>query len=329
MPTSTLYNEIDAYCCAWLSNLMDAGLIPAGDIDDRSIEVLTPDDIRKYTTIHFFAGLGGWAYSGRLAGWPDERPWWTGSCPCQPFSVAGQGRGTDDPRHLWPHFMRLIRTGRPPVVMGEQVAAKAGYDWFDGVATDLEAEDYACQAVDIPACSVNAPHQRNRQYWVAHTTDTRLSDWRGASLAIDGAFAEPERLCGLSGGLQSSGLVNTHDQRLQGRTLSAECTDQFPIGSAGMDGWVGNSNFISACEEWEQRGGQFGGPGSDTTGDSGFWANWHLIGPDRDGKYRRIKPGIRLLAHGIPARVPKLRAFGNAIVPHLAAEVIRAYMDIA
>jgi DNA (cytosine-5)-methyltransferase 1 len=61
---------------------------------------------------------------------------------------------------------------------------------------------------------------------------------------------------------------------------------------------------------------------------SGAWDEWILVGPDPKGKYRRLKPGIRLLAHGIPARIPKLRAFGNSIVPWLAAEVIRAWMDV-
>src|SRR5690606_21100107 len=99
-----------------------------------------------------------------------------------------KGLGTDDPRHLWPDFHRLIRAYRPPVVMGEQVAGKAGYGWFDGVRSDLEGEGYSARAVDFPACSVDAPHQRNRLYWVA--VDVADSSSQGLAL---GSIAEVER----------------------------------------------------------------------------------------------------------------------------------------
>jgi DNA (cytosine-5)-methyltransferase 1 len=161
------YNENAPHAVAALKQLMLEGVIAPGVIDDRAIEEVQPDDLRGFTQAHFFAGVGAWSVAARHAGWDDERPLWTGSCPCQPFSVAGQGRGTDDPRHLWPHLFRLVRAVRPPVLVGEQVAGRAGFGWFDGVSADLEFEDYACRAVDIPACSVNSPQRRNRLYWVA------------------------------------------------------------------------------------------------------------------------------------------------------------------
>ena len=71
---SVYYNEIDPYCAQWLQNLMDAGAIPRGDIDTRSIEDVTPNDVRGYTQCHFFAGIAGWAYALDLAGWPRDRP---------------------------------------------------------------------------------------------------------------------------------------------------------------------------------------------------------------------------------------------------------------
>src|SRR5262245_114393 len=88
------YNEIDPYCCAWLSNLMDAGLIAGGKIDDRSIEFVSPDDVRGYERCHFFAGIGGWDYALSLSGYAGFV--WTGSCPCQPFSAAGKGKASGD-----------------------------------------------------------------------------------------------------------------------------------------------------------------------------------------------------------------------------------------
>jgi len=170
MATKAYYNEIDPYAAQWLRNLMAAGHIPTGDVDERSITDVQPMDLEGYMQCHFFAGIAGWSYALQLAGWPDDRPVWTGSCPCQPFSVAGLQKGRDDDRLLWPHFFRLIRECRPEIVMGEQVAGKAGYAWFDEVRSDLESEDYACNGVDIPACAVNAPHLRQRLYWVASDT---------------------------------------------------------------------------------------------------------------------------------------------------------------
>ncbi|KKI49024.1 methyltransferase [Obesumbacterium proteus] len=166
------YNEIDPYAAQWLRNLIAAGHIAAGDVDERSIEDVTPDDLRNYTQCHFFAGIGVWSYALRRAGWSDDKPVWTGSCPCQPFSAAGQGGGFDDERHLWPHFHYLIEQCRPPVVFGEQVASKDGLAWLDLVQADLEGANYAATAVDICAAGVGAPHIRQRLYWVANSDNS-------------------------------------------------------------------------------------------------------------------------------------------------------------
>nr|WP_295986492.1 DNA cytosine methyltransferase [uncultured Variovorax sp.] len=130
-----------------------------------------------YAQRHFFAGVGGWGVACRLAGWPDDREIWTVSCPCQPFSVAGKGAGTADERHLWPHFFRLARACRPAAIVGEQVAAAIGKDWFDGVRADLESIAYACRGVVVPACAVNAPHRRDRLFFVG--ADRLLADASG------------------------------------------------------------------------------------------------------------------------------------------------------
>ena len=117
------YNEFDPKAAAWLRELIAQGHIAPGDVDERSIEDVTPNDLRGYTQCHFFAGIGGWAYALDLAGWPRDKPVWTGSCPCQPFSSAGKGSGFDDQRHLWPAWFHLINQCRPSIIIGEQVAS--------------------------------------------------------------------------------------------------------------------------------------------------------------------------------------------------------------
>jgi DNA (cytosine-5)-methyltransferase 1 len=160
------YNDNDPKACSWLRELIKAGLIADGEVDERSILDVRPGDLDGFTQCHFFAGIGGWSYALRLAGWPDDRAVWTGSCPCQPFSVAGKRRGERDERHLWPEFRRLIAECRPTVVFGEQVESTDGRLWLDGVQTDLEACGYAVGTSALPAAAVGAPQPRLRLFWV-------------------------------------------------------------------------------------------------------------------------------------------------------------------
>ena len=156
------YNEFDGFAAEWLRNLVAAGQIAPGDVDERDIREVSADDLDGYQQCHFFAGIGGWSYALRLAGWPDDRPVWTGSCPCQPLSGAGRRQGPADARHLWPAFHRLIAERGPAVVFGEQVAGRLGREWLAAVRADLEHLGYAVGAADLPAASVGAPHIRQR-----------------------------------------------------------------------------------------------------------------------------------------------------------------------
>lgn len=87
------YSDNDVFCAAMLQNLVDAKLLPYGHVDCRSILDVTPADLRGYTSCHFFAGIGGWPLALRIAGWPEERPVWTASCPCQPWSRGRLNHG--------------------------------------------------------------------------------------------------------------------------------------------------------------------------------------------------------------------------------------------
>jgi DNA (cytosine-5)-methyltransferase 1 len=188
---ATYYNEIEPFCCEWIRELIKDRLIPDGDVDERSIVQVAPEDLKGYTQCHFFCGISGWPYALRTAGFPEDRKVWTGSPPCQSFSVAGKRKGFKDERHLWPEFFRLIRECRPGLVFGEQVSAATGKvgsaitedsdepqkedgrAWIDLVQDDLEGIDYSLGKVVFPACGVGAPHLRQRLYWVADSNCKR------------------------------------------------------------------------------------------------------------------------------------------------------------
>ena len=181
----TYLNEWDSFPAQWLQNQF-----PDAVVDETSIVALnrSPDefgpypwgipvdhDLSQYEQVHFFAGIGGWPEALRLAAWPEGVPIWTGSCPCQPFSGAGEGRGFDDERDLWPDMFRQIQRYRPAFVVGEQVAN--GRDqlplrWLDRVFNDLEAEGYTCWACDLPAACAGAPIIRQRLFWGAVRRDS-------------------------------------------------------------------------------------------------------------------------------------------------------------
>ena len=177
------YSENDPFAAAWLRELIKENLIAPGEVDERSIEEVNPDDLRGFTQCHFFAGIGVWSYALRNAGWSDDSPVWTGSCPCQGFSASGQRGGFSDKRHLWPAWFRLIRECAPDTIFGEQVSSKDGLAWFDVVSADLEGEGYAVGAIDTCAAGVGAPHVRNRIYFVAHSEREQLRAGRSGSVA--------------------------------------------------------------------------------------------------------------------------------------------------
>jgi DNA (cytosine-5)-methyltransferase 1 len=205
------YNEIDPYAAQWLRNLIDAGHIAPGVVDTRDIRDVTPGDLHGFTQCHFFAGIGVWSHALRRAGWPDDRPVWTGSCPCQPFSVAGMGGGFDDERHLWPFFHYLIEKRSPPVVFGEQVASKDGLAWLDLVHADMEGAGYAFEAVDFCAAGVGAPHIRQRLWFVGvadadqRTGGQGRADFRGRTGRSDALAGS-----GSSSSSVSCGLVHAN-----------------------------------------------------------------------------------------------------------------------
>ncbi|WP_319406163.1 DNA cytosine methyltransferase [uncultured Desulfosarcina sp.] len=295
------YNDNEKFAANWLRELIKEGMIPNGEVDERSITDIEPADLDGFVQCHFFAGIGGWPYALRLAGWPDDRPVWTGSCPCQPFSVAGKGGGLDDERHLWPAFRWLIAQHRPSTVFGEQVASKDGRDWLSGVRTDLEAMGYAVGAADLCAAGIGAPHIRQRLFWMADSQQQGLE------------------------GCYQPGHMELHRGTEQIR----------PVGQGGASHWQHSILIPCADGKWRRVPGRV----ADTETTIRRFLRKEHIGrwhektgrPDgiiasRDAEnILEIEPLLFPLDDGIPNRVGALRGAGNAIVPQLAAEFIMAY----
>jgi DNA (cytosine-5)-methyltransferase 1 len=248
------YNEFDPFAAQWLRNLIAREMIAPGDVDERSIVDVQPGDLKGYTQCHFFAGIGGWSLALRMAGWADDKPAWTGSCPCQPLSSAGQRKGHADERHLWPAFHRLIAECHPATVFGEQVASADGREWLAGIRADLEDLGYACGAADLCAAGVGAPHIRQRLFWVGDTERHGL------------------RACG-------GGATNKPDQ----------------------------SGNRPVCQAWAR----------------------YIVREIGDGIRRRLEPGLEPLAPRDAGTYGRLRAYGNAIVPQVAAEFVAAVLECA
>lgn len=303
---TVFYNEWDKFAAQWIRNLAEAGELPRGTVDDRSITELRAADLVPYRQCHFFAGIGGWPLALRLAGVPEDRELWTASFPCQPFSQAGKRRGFEDERHLWPIGRELIAQRRPPAIFGEQVASNDGIAWFSRVRFDLEAIGYAVGSANLCAAGVFAPQIRQRLYWVAYS---------------NGKGQQRTRRGGARGGGESlrSGVAS--------RLASANCPGQHRV-----------------AEQDKLEEGRLGAPRwGDIDGFSGSpWASARPM-EGADGSWRLLEPGIVAVGYGIPRglgqdepglrglvksargnQAGRLRGYGNAICPILAAEFICA-----
>ncbi|MGM8688413.1 DNA cytosine methyltransferase [Enterobacter hormaechei subsp. steigerwaltii] len=342
------YNEIDPFAAQWLRNLIAGGHIAPGEVDERSIEDVTPDDLRGFTQCHFFAGIGVWSHSLRLAGWPDDKPVWTGSCPCQPFSAAGKGDGFADERHLWPHFFHLISERRPQHVFGEQVASGNANIWFDLVQADLEGMGYAFGLVPFTSASIGAPHIRERAYWVANASSEYESS-AGNETGITARFrsSSTDRLANTGG--ERLNRVDSLLQREESGRVTKSVLEAAGHSVTGGMGYADNSRLERHIRD-DSAAGREGAAGSVTAPGlhsrplevNGFWrdADWVFC---RDGQWRPVESGTfplvarfaKSLGHGKSSlramagrnRTGRLKGYGNAINAQAAVEFIRAYME--
>ena len=326
------YNEFDPATCGWLRELMKKGMIPEGDIDERSIDDVEPDDLRGYTQCHFFAGIGGWPLALQLAGAQDLECW-TGSCPCQPYSLAGKRRGTEDERDKWPEFGSLIAELRPQLVVGEQVASAVAHGWLDLVSSDLEKEGYAVGAVVMGAHSVGAPHVRQRLYWGGVLGDAVRYGRQPSPLAKGGGrrHGMAERPGEADALAHSNGVQHGQDAAgARGKVKGARGVRDAGAGDAAARGRetdvLGHRDDVRQFQEEgrnepQQRAGELA---SGEPSEAGFWDRCDRL-PCLDGRARPAEPGTLPLADGLPPRVELLlKGYGNAVVPQVAAEFVKA-----
>jgi DNA (cytosine-5)-methyltransferase 1 len=321
------YNEWEPYPAQWLRNLIKADLIAPGDVDERSIKDVKANDLKSYTQCHFFAGIGGWSYALRLAGWEDSRPVWTGSCPCQPFACSGKRKSSADERHLWPAFYTLIAECRPATIFGEQVGSKDGREWLAAVRCDLEETEYAVGGGRIPASALHAPHERQRLWFVANYIGARSqwSDKIGGRFSCEGEV-EKDRLATNS----SSGQQR---QEIEGRQ---SCNKEMATASS--------DTASLGCMETRSRQ-------SGTHNEKGSFTNSYETGREDGQMESRLRAsevsldrcpfleawqdwnggfgGFGRLDDGVSPRVAKsvVGGFGNAIVPQVAQAFIEAFLE--
>ena len=294
------YNEWDPQAAAWLRELIAEKLIPRGLVDERSITEVKAGDLEGFTQCHFFAGIGGWPLALQLAGVSHRTPLWTGSPPCQPFSAAGKQLGQFDPRHLAPVFLDLIGQCRPPRLFGEQVAPAIGKSWMCDLQVHLEREGYAVGFAVLPACSVGAPHKRDRLIFGAHQLADPYREQRDRS-----RHQRQRGWVELADRRANDSLGHTNSKRLAQRERNRRIPD-------GQEPSVEGEAFKRTSVHFS----------------ADLWSDADWLGC-RDGKFRPVEPGTFPLANGIPARVGRLRGYGNAIVPQVAAEFVAAFMEAA
>jgi DNA (cytosine-5)-methyltransferase 1 len=235
----------------------------------------------------------------------------TGGFPCQPFSSAGKRMGKEDERHLWPEMLRAIREIQPRWIVGENVFGITNWNGglvFDEIHIDLENLGYEIQTFVIPACGVNAPHKRDRVWFVAHTN---------------------KRSTGSSGTgdcIETNGSNNNlfPDERGKTAEFNFGCNDvpQFDSNTTGK--YCQSNEFeqpeIGAKEQREFRGNNC--KENPTKFQRNNWDGFPIESPVCDGN-----DGIPTELDGIT--IPKwktetIKAGGNAIVPQVAFEIFKA-----
>ena len=241
----------------------------------------------------------------------------TAGYPCQPFSVAGKQKGIEDDRHIWPYILRIVAQKRPTWCVFENVHGHIALG-LDQVLLDLEAKGYSTRTFIVPACSVNAPHKRDRLWIVAYSDS---DDGRnGSSTKSQGRQSRMEHRSGSqrqSIGDSKSKLADPQSIGVEGLRTSGEQEPHAYVGEeVSVCGGEDVADTQSEQSTPDDNGGEQGAVsepkqiqprGSDSWGGRG--CNWET------------EPDVGRVAHGIPRRVDRLKGLGNAIVPQIAMNI--------
>lgn len=194
----------------------------------------------------------------------------SGGFPCQPYSSAGKRKGKEDERHLWPEMLRAIREIQPVYVVGENVRGLTNWNGglvFDEVQSDLEAAGYEVLPFLLPACAVNAPHRRDRIWFVAYSNGARLQK-AGAKQQSTGIEQYGELGVSITTNTHSRGRDEGTERQYYNITKRTFCENiskngdeiQGEFGNGGYDGIDTNANckwrrklFIEGKKTWTQQ----------------------------------------------------------------------------
>jgi DNA (cytosine-5)-methyltransferase 1 len=311
-----LYSEHNAYRAAVLRERIAEGLLPQGVVDERDIEIVPDEDFLGYTQIHLFAGIGGFPLGMRLAGFPEDRRIVDGGFPCQDISNAGKRAGITGTRsRLWREMVRCIRVVRPEFVFVENVAALLGRG-MGVVLGDLAEIGYDAIGDCISAAEVGAPHLRRRIWIVAHAIGDGVWD-QSITERWSGSAAESEHV----GEISNDSSERTRQLPARSRRLHETALDFDGDGEI-----VANSNG-GRCEsgDAEERSIPVVDSRSATLSD----ADTGTMGWPAESRRQRCEwlpePNVGRVAHGIPKRVDRLAALGDAIVPQCVAKIIQKF----
>jgi len=185
-----LYTDKEPYCCAVLRARVADGGLPPGDVWERDVKTIKPAELKPYTHVHLFAGVGAIALGFAMADWPLNENIWTAGFPCQPVSINGKGAAQEDERWLWPEVARLVDGARPKRLLLENVTGLLARG-LGIVLGDLARIRYDAEWDSIPAAAIGSPHLRERVFVVSHPASPRPQGEKPASRVWRrGMFAE-------------------------------------------------------------------------------------------------------------------------------------------
>ena len=225
-----------------------------------------------------------------------------GGFPCQPFSNAGKRTGKPDDRYLWPEMFRVIKEVRPAWVVGENVTGIVSLA-LDQVLSDLENEGYATRTFNIPACAVNAPHQRKRIWIVAYSKHGRWNE--GAKKTGWEERVIAKRLC--RSGRTKDVVYPTSPRLSDGTTQEVGQLAALTQSKRSGCGNVSHPNIYRTIRNQSENGQGIG-----------------LV----KNSWWKVEPDVGRVANGVPGRVDRLKQLGNAVVPQIVEIIGRAIMEV-